>query len=260
MKILVDSYRHSRIFVIKGVSGNHMKYSGEVKLDRLSVVLGRFYPASNFWRSKTAWAAFVTGAMLLIVACGGGSDSDSTPSTPASTSTEPAGQMFDAEGNPIDESQTGTQPIQRGEDAVPDFELALFSNNNHTRDEHFRLSDLTAQGRPSVVNFWFPSCPPCVAEMPDLEAAFQKHVPDGVEFVGVQLVGLDSINDGQKFVDRLEVNYALGPDEEADIVRAYKITGFPTTFFLDKDQNIVKKWQGSLNAEKIEEFIQLLLN
>lgn len=168
--------------------------------------------------------------------------------------------MFDVSGNAIDGTQTGAQPIERGEDAVPDFELALFSNANHTRDEHFRLSDLVAEGRPSVVNFWFPSCPPCVAEMPDLEAAFQKHIPDGVEFVGVQLVGLDSVNDGQKFVDRLEVTYALGPDEEADIVRAYKISGFPTTFFLDENQNIVKKWQGSLNAEKIEEFIQLLLN
>ena len=163
--------------------------------------------------------------------------------------------MFDASGNPIEK---GADEGSRSEDAAPDFEIALFENENHSKGEVFRLSEV--QGRPVVVNFWFPSCPPCVAEMPDIDAAFKAHKSDGVEFVGVQLVGLDTAADGQAFVDEIGVTYALGADETGDIIRDYKVTGFPATVFIDKDQNIVRKWTGFLNAEKIEELIQEILN
>ena len=141
---------------------------------------------------------------------------------------------------------------------APDFELALFENENHTRGAILRLSDL--QGRPAVVNFWFPSCPPCVAEMPVLEASFQAHKDDGVEFIGIEFLGVDTIDDGQAFVDQLGVTYALGPDE-GDAIVDYKVNSFPSTFFLDKNQNVVRRWAGPLNAEILEEIIrELLLN
>ena len=111
---------------------------------------------------------------LLLAACGGG-DSEAAP------------QMFDADGNPVAE---GAGESSRSEFAAPDFEIALFENDNHGQGETFRLSD--AQGRPVILNFWFPSCPPCVAEMPDIDAAFKAHKSDGIEVVGIQLVGLDT--------------------------------------------------------------------
>lgn len=110
-----------------------------------------------------------------------------------------------------------------------------------------------------VLNFWFPSCPPCVAEMPDLEKAYQKFKSEGVQFIGVQLLGLDTAQDGQEFVDGIGVNYMIGADETDDssggIVRAYEVRGFPTTVFIDRDQNIGRKWSGILNLEKLEELI-----
>ena len=33
-------------------------------------------------------------------------------------------------------------------------------------------------GKPVLINFWFPSCPPCRAEMPDLQIAFEKYGED----------------------------------------------------------------------------------
>jgi len=142
------------------------------------------------------------------------------------------------------------------EDLAPEVELVLFGNANHEAGETLKLSDL--KGKPVVVNFWFPSCPPCVAEMPDLQQSFERHGGD-VEFVGVQLVGLDSASEGQAFVDQLGVSYALGPDEGI-IIRDYKITGFPTTVFIDSDQNVVRKWTGILNEEKLEELVREILD
>ena len=170
-------------------------------------------------------------ALATLAACGGGG-----------TSKQPA-------------SESTVEPVTA--ETVPDFELALFGNVNHADGELVSLSDF--RGRPVVLNFWFPSCPPCRAEMPDFEAAFLKHKESGVQFIGVQQVGLDSARDGQEFIDEIGISYAIGPDVDSTIFLAYEITSFPTTYFLDREHNVVRKWQGPLNEEKLEEFIAVLL-
>ena len=142
-------------------------------------------------------------------------------------------------------------------DPAPDFELTLYGTETRQAGETLRMSDL--KGKPVVLNFWFPSCPPCVAEMPEFERVFQNHRTYNVEFVGVQLLGIDTAEDGQNFVNEVGVTYALGPDED-DIIMKYKVSGFPMTVFIDKDQNIVRKWQGVLNEEKMEEILSEILN
>ena len=169
--------------------------------------------------------------------------------------------MFDEKGRPIAEDEATAIKAAAtvdSADTAPDFEITLFQTALHDAGENFRLSDL--KGTPVVVNFWFPSCPPCRAEMPDLEAAFQAHRGQGVEFVGVEELILDTVEDGQDFVDEIGVTYALGADVEGDLIQEYGIIGFPTTVFIDRDQKIVRKWTGILNAEKLGELIGDLLD
>ena len=187
---------------------------------------------------RSAWIVAVALTALLIAACGsdGASEATAVPET------------------------ADTAEVSRSADAAPDFELTLFENGDHSSGEVLRLSDLV--GKPVVLNHWFPSCPPCVAEMPDFEVAYQKY-KDQVVFVGVQNMGVDTAENGQEFVNDLGVNYAVGPDNnpnnDIEIFIAHKITGFPTTEFLNKEQEVVRKWSGLLDAEKLDELIQELL-
>ena len=197
----------------------------------------RGFSTPRFLRSPKRWLGFLVFAAAVAVACSGGEAATAAPS-PGSNDTAPA--------------------TERPADLAPDFEIVLFGNANHEAGEVLRLSDL--QGRPVVVNFWYPSCPPCRAEMPDLEEAFQAHRGQGVEFVGVEELILDTVQDGQDFVDEIGVTYALGADVEGDLIQEYGIVGFPTTVFIDRDQKIVRKWTGILNAEKIDELIGDLLD
>ena len=57
-------------------------------------------------------------------------------------------------------------------EAAPDVSLALYGTETRADGETLRISDL--EGKPIVMNFWFPSCPPCVAEMPDLEKGISE--------------------------------------------------------------------------------------
>ena len=209
----------------------------------------RWGSASKLGRNRAVWLAAAVASALLFVACGG-TDSDMATDAVA----------FTATGT---EMPAGTEmgEAARSADAAPDFELVLFETPNHVKGEVIRLSQFG--GKPVVINHWFPSCPPCVAEMPDLEAAFQRHKDNGVQFIGVQNLGLDTEADGQDFLTEIGVTYAVGPDNnpnnDKSIFIQYKVTGFPTTLFLDKNHEVVRKWTGLLDAAKIEELIQELL-
>ena len=203
-------------------------------------------PVRPRFRRYVATLLVISIATLFVAAaCSGGSDD---------------AVMFDEEGKPMAEEEASLIKAEAEEDSADtasDFQLVLFQTPLHEAGENLRLSDL--KGSPVVVNFWFPSCPPCRAEMPDLEKVFQNHRSDGVEFVGVQLLGLDSAQDGQDFLEEVGVSFASGPDEDGSIFQAYEVRGFPSTVFIDSDLKIVRTWTGPLNEEKLEEFVQELL-
>ena len=146
--------------------------------------------------------------------------------------------------------------LERSDDA-PDFQLELFGNENYARGEVLRLSQF--KGQPVIVYFWYPSCPPCVLEMPEFEEVFQRHRSDGLLFIGVQQLGLDSVEDGQRFVEENGITSAVGPDADGSIITDYKVWKIPHTVFLNKDHEITRTWTGVLNAERIEEIIGPLL-
>ena len=118
----------------------------------------------------------------------------------------------------------------------------------------FDLAELA--GKPVVVNFWFPSCPPCRAEMPDLQEAYTEFKDRGVQFVGIQQLGIDSKEDAITFLDEVGVEYPNIPDESAAIQLEYKILSYPTTVFLDSNHDIVKKWNGLITKEDLREQIE----
>ena len=192
----------------------------------------------KFGRKRSVLMAAATGVALVAVACGGGGGGAGEAPTAAP-------QMFDAHGDPMEEL-AGLDVIERSGDAE-ELELSTFQHGD------FSLNNLA--GKAVVINFWFPSCPPCRAELPDLQAAFEAYSQDDVQFVGVQLLGLDSAEEGAEFLQDLGITYPNGPDTTSSIIRDFKVTGFPTTVFLDRQHEVSKKWAGILDAGRIDDEI-----
>jgi cytochrome c biogenesis protein CcmG/thiol:disulfide interchange protein DsbE len=98
-----------------------------------------------------------------------------------------------------------------------------------TSGETFKLSDL--RGKPVVLNFWATWCPPCRAELPELQAASQS-LGSQVAFVGIdQAEAPDQV---RAFAEKLGITYAIPLDESADASRLYAVRSLPTTFFIDR--------------------------
>lgn len=114
------------------------------------------------------------------------------------------------------------------------------------------------EGKPVLVNFWFPSCPPCRAEMPDLQAAFEKY-GDQIAFIGIQQLGLDTPAEGAAFVEQLGLTYPSMPDTNSKVQFDYEVFSYPTTVFLDKNHDIVRTWTGIIGEEQLNEQLEALL-
>jgi len=89
---------------------------------------------------------------------------------------------------------------------APEFDITLYQTEDYSEGDLYRFT--REKSLPIVLNFWFPSCPPCVAEMPEINNLYKEHKND-VEVVGIQLVGLDSVDDGKNFVKDTSISTQL---------------------------------------------------
>ena len=146
----------------------------------------------------------------------------------------------------------GTVPQQsdlRGEPA-PDFAFEPLHGGADVDFAAFRA------GRPTVLNFFYKDCPPCVVEMPDLQDAYEAY-GDRVNFLGLSYE--ESVEDGLDLAERTGVTYQLGRDPAGEIITAYAGIGLPTTVFIDADGTIVTTHTGRIHPDELQDELDGLL-
>ena len=134
-----------------------------------------------------------------------------------------------------------------------DFEVVQFNG------ETFLLSQ-EAESQVVVLNFWYPSCPPCREEMPAIEAAWQELKDEPVRILALYVPqGFDSEQDARDFVDELGLTFSFATDRLAQIAEAYDFNAFPKTYYIDMDRNIVATNLGILETEEIVQQVRALI-
>ena len=200
-------------------------------------------------------------AMLLLalsVACGGGGGEGDTGGDATTSGDAAAGTSGAATSG---ETAAPAAMAEVGKPA-PDFMLKVYENENYTRDQEVSLSDL--RGKPVVINFWFPACTQCQELMFLIKDSYNAN-KDDVHYVAVQ-VSADSKSgwdpggsdetSGQDYVTDKELQFIVGPDFDRSIAAAYGVDAYPTTYFLDKDLNLVST-ATYLKARQIKDNLKL---
>ena len=115
-------------------------------------------------------------------------------------------------------------------------------------------------GEPIIVNFWASWCPPCRAELPDFEVAYQEHGTQ-IRFLMIDLT--DGVQETHAAVDALiaENGYTFPVyyDTTGSAVSAYQLYSIPKTVAINADGRIVRTQLGALNEETLAELIALLI-
>src|SRR5690606_2201538 len=106
-------------------------------------------------------------------------------------------------------------------------------------------------GKPVVLNFWATWCPPCVKEMPDLDALHQKH--SGVHFVGL---AVDTAGNVEKFTQKVKVGYPLlvAGHGGIQLMRELgnKSGGLPFTVIFDAAGREVRHFLGQIKPDELD--------
>lgn len=129
----------------------------------------------------------------------------------------------------------------------------------------FRLPDLNGQevtlsqfrGKVVFLNFWATWCPPCIEEIPSINA-LQKKVQSN-DFV-ILVVNIDQTDreNIKKFVDSRGLDFRVLLDPKSDVSASkYGITGVPETFLIDRNGIVLERYIGPKNWTE-EAFITYL--
>jgi len=122
---------------------------------------------------------------------------------------------------------------------APDFELETLEGDT------IQLSSL--KGERVMVNFWATWCPPCRAEIPDLQ---KFHEDEDINILAVNLTDTESSYDNvPKFVDNYGMEFPVLMDEESEVATEYKIQPIPTSFMIDSEGIIQYKAMGAMNYD-----------
>lgn len=105
------------------------------------------------------------------------------------------------------------------------------------------------RGRIVVMNLWASWCPPCRAEMPDLERLYLAYRSRGVVVLGVDQG--ESAERTQRFAQSLGITYPILLDQDQRYGRVYAALGLPTTLIVDRRGVVVKGFDGALSYEQM---------
>lgn len=103
----------------------------------------------------------------------------------------------------------------------------------------FSLNDIDGQtrslddfkGRVLVANFWATWCPPCRAEIPSMQRAWEVLEPHGAHMVALHVGGeADQI---WAFLAEFNVTFPVLIDRSGSVSRAWQTVGLPTTYVVD---------------------------
>ena len=117
-------------------------------------------------------------------------------------------------------------------DSAPGFEVTTDSGRKIAVD-HFG-------GRVLVVNFWATWCPPCISELPSLNALAAELKGSGVVFLGISVDKDKAAYD--KFLKKVKLNFETSRDPEADISADYGTFKYPETYVISREGKVLEKF------------------
>lgn len=194
-----------------------------------------------------------------------GDTSEDTEGGAASRTENSGTEDTEAEGSSTEGSAPGSQSSdeeQASDDqektAAYEFELTDQYGETHS------LSDY--KGKVIFLNFWGTWCPPCRAEMPDIQKLYEEYAAQGedaeVVILGAVAPGMGQEGSEEEIAQFMKENgytYPVLMDTDWEMFTWYGITSFPTTFMIDKDGNIFGYVPGQMTEEIMRSIIEQTL-
>ena len=118
------------------------------------------------------------------------------------------------------------------------------------------------RGKVVLLNFWATWCPPCVREMPSMEALFQKFKPRGFTVLAISLdeKGAAAV---KPFLKKFQLTFPVALDPDSEISTRYGARDLPSSFLIDAKGRVIAAAKGErdwYSAEAISYVSEVLDN
>ena len=128
-------------------------------------------------------------------------------------------------------------------ESAPTFQLTDLNNQS--------ISNADLNNRVTLINFWFPSCPGCVSEMPKLIKMAQDYQNKNFQIIGVA-VPIDTKIRVEKYVAERQLPFRVAYDDNKIVTQKFvKTELFPTSVLINQRGEILKTFVGE------PDFVQL---
>ena len=173
------------------------------------------------------------------------------------------GMVMGSEGMAMADGVTDNMDMSMEDDSsekFPPFEGSDLDGNPVT-------SELFKENSVTVVNFWFSSCAPCIAELSELNALNEELKLKGGAVIGINAdtIGGDEsmIMEARSILEKKGAAYQnihFSTDSEAGKL-TYSITAFPTTVVVDRNGRMIgEPILGGINNEAQMKALQVIID
>ena len=138
-----------------------------------------------------------------------------------------------------------------GSSAAPASTFVLLDGSKQTTED--------LKGKVTLVNFWATSCVTCVAEMPKVIDTYNKYQARGYDTLAVAM-SYDPPSYVVNFAETRKLPFQVAIDNTGAVAQAWgdvKLT--PTTYIVNKQGQIVKRYVGEPDFNELHRLIEKLL-
>lgn len=122
-----------------------------------------------------------------------------------------------------------------------------------------KITSKSLRGKVVIVNFWATSCVTCVKEMPQMVETYNKFKDQGLEFVAVAM-SYDRSDYVVNYAETRKLPFKVAFDADGGVAAAFgKVQLTPTTFVIDKNGAIIKRYVGEPEFPALHALLQKAL-
>ncbi|WP_333645851.1 redoxin family protein [Lacrimispora sp.] len=205
----------------------------------------------------TGYLSSISGGIATETTAASETEEEETTEKPTEESTEESVQASEDAASEDAGEETKEESENQLLPAI-DFTLTDQFGNTHS------LSDY--KGKTIFLNFWATWCPPCRAEMPDIQKLYESYDTEGDNALIV--LGVAAPNYGQekdeetvkKFLEENGYTYPTLMDTTGELFEAYGVYSYPMTFMIDRDGNVFGYASGMLSEDTMRSIVEQTMN
>jgi peroxiredoxin len=112
-------------------------------------------------------------------------------------------------------------------------------------------------GQVVLVNNWASWCPPCQAEMPDLQAYYAEHADEGFIVIGIDAGEPEAT--ARTFVEQYGLTFPIWLDLRMEALYVFQNPDLPSSYVIDREGTVRRHWTGQISLRMLDRYVTPLI-